>query len=78
MKIIPSSRHPIRFDRLHPGSLFKIVSEPSRGVREPNDDRLYRRAESHQGFYAHVEGDKNTVACLAPYDIVQPVRVSRT
>ena len=73
-RYINSAKHPIRFDRQHPNSLFKIVAEPSRGIRRSNDERIYRKAKDHEGFYAVLEGDHEIAVCLMPYDIVQPVR----
>jgi hypothetical protein len=69
-----SSKYPIRFDRLHPGSLFSIVSEPSRHIRKSTDNRIYRKAQDHEGFYAVSEID-GSAAVLFPYDQVQPLRI---
>lgn len=77
VRYINSAKYPIRRDRLHPGSLFKIVAEPSRGIRKSADQRVYRAAQDHEGFYATVEGDKDSVAILMPFDLVQPVKVQR-
>lgn len=74
MTIRNSSKYAIRFDRLRPGSLFKIHAEPSRNIRTSTDERIYRKAQEHEGFYAYVEGDKTTAAVLMPYDLVQPVK----
>jgi hypothetical protein len=76
-KYVKSSKYPLRFDVCHPGSLFKIVSEPSRGIKHANDPRMYRKARDHEGFYATVEGDTSKTACLMPFDIVQPYVVER-
>lgn len=73
-KYTNSAKHPIRFDKLHPGSLFRIVAEPSRKIRHSKDGRVYRKAQAHEGFFATVEGDKDTAAVLYPFDIVQPVK----
>lgn len=75
VRYIENSKYPIRFDRLRTGSLFRIVSEPSRGIRHSSDERVYRRALDHEGFYAVVESDRDTVACLMPSDMVQPLRI---
>lgn len=72
-KYINSAKYPIRFDRLHPGSFFTIVAEPSRGKHRVNDDRIYRKARSHEGFYATLEVTGEP-AILYPEDMVQPVR----
>lgn len=70
-KYVPTSRKPIQFKDLRPGSYFAIVSEPSRKIRHSNDTRIYRRATD--GFYSYhpVTG----VGCvLFPYDTVMPMR----
>lgn len=74
---INSSKYPIRFERLHPGSLFRIVSEPSRGIRHSADTSVYRRAQNHEGFYA-VNQTTKAPAVLMPQDLVQPVREDRS
>lgn len=71
-----SSKYPIRFDRLHAGSYFKIVDERSRGIRLPVDDRMYKKAEEHEGFYATRVSDQAAVV-LMPEDMVQPMTVDR-
>lgn len=72
-KYVETSKHPIRFDKLFPGSLFRIVAEPSRGIKESKDNRLYRKARDHEGFYATtIEG--KTPAILMPYDQVMPLK----
>lgn len=70
-KYINSSKFPVRFDKLFPGSLFFIVAEPSRGIKHSTDGRFYRKA--YDGFYATTE-DGATPAVLMPYDQVQPVK----
>lgn len=77
VRFINSAKYPIRFDKLHPGSLFKIDSEPSRGIKHSRDDRIYRKARDHEGFYATVEGNTDHAAVLMPFDIVQPVKKLR-
>lgn len=68
-----SSTHPIRFDRLHENSLFKIVDERSRpGYRRNTDDRLYRKAKSHEGFFATRVSDQ-AATVLMPEDLVMPM-----
>lgn len=66
----PSSKHPIRFDKLHPGSTFRIVKEPSRGLMHSRDNRVYRKA--YDGFYAEDIYNKKG-CCLMPHDMVMPV-----
>ena len=73
-KYVNSSKYPLRFDKVHPGSLFSIVSEPSRGIKTSTDTRIYRKARDHEGFYATTL-DGKTPAILMPYDQVQPLRV---
>lgn len=70
---INSSKYPIRFDKLHPGSLFKIHAERSRGMNFSRDQRVYRRAQTHEGFYA-TNTANGEACCLDPSDLVQPVR----
>lgn len=72
-----SAKYPIQFAKLHPGSLFKIVSEKSRGINFSNDNRIYRKAREHEGFYATVEGNPNHAAVIYPNDMVQPVKKER-
>lgn len=68
-----SSKYPIPFDRLHPGSLFMISQEKSRGMKYSRDKRIYRKAQSHEGFFA-VNISNEEPAVLYPQDLVQPVR----
>lgn len=71
---VPSSKYPLRFDRLHPGSHFYIVAEPSRGIRTSTDKRIYQKARDHEGFYAF--HTTSPLACvLMPGDLVQPVKL---
>lgn len=66
-----SSAHPIRFDRLHPNSTFKIVDERSRpGTRRNSDDRLYRKAAD--GFFSTRVSD-GAACVLMPEDLVMPM-----
>ena len=65
-----SSSHPIRFDRLHPGSHFRIVAEPSRHIRRSRDTAIYKKARD--GFYAENASNKNGIV-LMPEDLVMPV-----
>lgn len=77
IRVVNSSKYPIRFERQHPGSLFTIVAEPSRGIRHSNDKRVYRKALDHEGFYAYNSANDQEVAVLMPFDLVQPVRLQR-
>lgn len=71
-----NSKYAIRFDKLRPGSLFKIEAERSRGHTYSRDQRVYRKALYEEGFYA-VNIANNQPACLMPEDLVQPVREVR-
>ena len=77
IKYTSTSKFPLRFDRLHPGSLFRIHKEVSRGMRYSKDYTVYRRALDHEGFYAYDSQNTERVACLMPEDEVIPLRVSR-
>ena len=74
VRYISNARKPMRFDEVFPGSLFKIVSEPSRRIWKSTDNRIYRRAKEHEGFYAYVDGNPEIAACLRPNDLVMPLR----
>lgn len=67
-----SAKYPIRFDALHPGSVFRIEREVSRGLPKTNDGRLYTKAKSHEGFYS-TELGSNAPCILMPHDLVMPV-----
>lgn len=72
-----NSRKPIRFDMLHPGSLFRIVAEPSRGILKSTDMAVYRK--DLVGFFATLENNEDVNAVLMPYDKVMPlIRAPRT
>lgn len=66
-----NSQKPIRFDNLHPGSMYRIVSEPSRGVLQSTDKRIYRK--DLVGFFSTPITDQNIGVVLMPYDKVMPV-----
>lgn len=68
-----STRGPIRFENLHPGSYFEIFAEPSRNIRRSNDKRVYRLARSHEGFYATCVAT-GAAAILMPQDLVRPMK----
>lgn len=72
----PNSKFPIRFEKLLPGSLFRIVAEPSRGKYRVNDDRLY--SKSNQGYYATPVDDHDIGVILYPEDLVMPVALKHT
>lgn len=68
-----SSKYPIRFDRLNPGSLYTIHAERSRDMKWSKDRRVYRKAQVHEGFYSTNTANGEAVI-LYPEDLVQPVR----
>ena len=68
---IPNSKFPIRFERLHPGSYFQIVAEPSRGIRKSKDARVYWKSTG--GFFA-VHPVTGVGVVLMPKDLVQPMK----
>lgn len=66
-----NSKKPIRFDNLHPGSTFRIDAEPSRGIHNSTDKRVYRK--DLVGFFATPVNDDKVGVVLMPYDKVMPV-----
>ena len=66
-----NSKKPIRFDNLHPGSQFRIVAEPSRGILKSEDKRVYRK--DLVGFFSVPITDADRGVVLMPYDKVMPV-----
>jgi hypothetical protein len=70
-----SSSHPIRYDRLHPGSYFRIVGEPSRNLKRVRDARIYQK--DRNGFFAENISNRNGCV-LFPEDLVMPVIKERT
>lgn len=76
-KFARTTKFPLRFDRLHPGSLFVIHSEPSRNMPRSKDLTVYRRAYDNEGFYAYDITNRDRVAVLMPHDMVNPVREER-
>lgn len=61
---------PLRYGNLFPGTLFTIVSEPSRRIFKSKDKNVYRKAVN--GFYSeNVETGEGCI--LFPNDIVQRV-----
>lgn len=77
IRYVNNSKYPIRFDHLRTGSLFRIHAEPSRGIRRSKDERVYRRALDHEGFFAVLESDRDTSVVLMPFDLVQPLRIQK-
>lgn len=70
----PTSRRPIPYKELRPGSFFRIVAEPSRKIRKSQDMRIYQRA--YNGFYSEHPVTKEG-CILYPQDLVMPMRVVR-
>ena len=70
-KFRDNSKKPIRFDHLHPGTLFRIDSEPSRNIAKSNDTRVYRK--DLRGFFSTLATDDKVGVVLFPYDKVMPV-----
>ena len=69
------SRGPIRFDKLRPGSLYRIHAEPSRGIYRSKDKSIYRRDPAY--FYSTDVNDPNRSIVLMPEDLVVPVGEDR-
>ena len=62
---------PVRFDRLYPGSTFRIFAEPSRRIYKSSDKRVYRKDLA--GFFStNIENDEQSIV-LMPFDLVMPV-----
>lgn len=76
-KFVKTSKFPIRFDRLFPGSVFSIHAEVSRGFSFSRDHGIYRKAAEHEGFYAYDLFNPERAACLYPEDMVWPLREER-
>lgn len=69
-----SSKHPIRYDRLHPGSYFRIVAEPERGIYKSRDMSIYKKSKI--GFYSESIHNQQA-AILYPQALVQPLVMER-
>ncbi len=74
---VPTTQFPIRFDKLRPGSLFRIHAEASRGMKYSRDNTIYRKAREHEGFFAYDSFNKNKAACLMPEDTVIALKVAK-
>ena len=66
-----NSRGPIRFENLWPGSYFRIVAEPSRGVYRSKDGRVYQR--DLRFFYSTEVTNAEHSIVLMPQDLVMPM-----
>lgn len=69
-----SSKYSLRFDALHPGSMFRIEQERSRGMYKSDDARIY--IKDREGFFAEEVGT-GIGCCLMPNDMVMPVVLVR-
>lgn len=74
---VPTSNYPIKREKLRPGSLFRIHSEPSRGMRYSRDNSVYRAGYDHEGFIAYDANNKDIACLLMPEDMVMPLKVKR-
>lgn len=72
---VDNSRGPIPFDKLRPGSLFRIVAEPSRGIYRSKDRSIYQRNPAYYYSTDVTNADRSIV--LYPHDLVMPVREGR-
>lgn len=63
-------RMPIRFSRLNEGSMFRIASEPSRGIARSNDSNVYQKVHPVYSKNTH-EDDKYII--LDQDDFVFPL-----
>lgn len=72
---VDNSRGPIPFDKLRPGSLFRIVAEPSRGIYRSKDRNVYRRDPAY--YYSTNVTNADHSIVLYPQDLVMPVREDR-
>ena len=72
---VDNSRGPIPFDKLRPGSVFRIVAEPSRGIYRSKDRSVYRRDKAY--YYSTSVTDPNKSIVLYPQDLVMPMREDR-
>lgn len=72
---VRTSKAPIPFDALHPGSLFVIHAERSRGHKFSRDNSVYQKARD--GYYSTSRsGGKDIV--LYPEDLVWPMAAKRS
>lgn len=70
-QFIDNSRGPIRFGDLWPGSTFRIVAEPSRGIYRSKDKAVYKKDERF--FYSTEVGNPDHNIVLMPQDLVMPM-----
>lgn len=73
-----TSKAPMPFGNVHPGSLFTIHAERSRGLHFSRDLTVYRKAKDSEGFYAYDSENPERAACLYHEDLVWPVVAKRS
>jgi hypothetical protein len=64
------NRGTMLFRNLRPGSRFRIVAEPTRGIRKSTDTAVYRKV--CEAYSTSMDG-KNKDIILYPNDVVQRV-----
>ena len=67
-----TSRSPIPYGALFPGSLFVIYAEKSRGQNYSKDNTVYQR--SNNGFYSETTDGTDRAIVLYPEDLVWPLK----
>lgn len=72
---VRKSKAPIPFDALHPGSLYVIHAERSRGHRFSRDNSVYQKARD--GYYSTSRSNPERAIVLYPNDLVWPVAVKQ-
>lgn len=72
---VRTTKAPIPFDALHPGSLYVIHAERSRGHKFSRDNSIYQKARD--GYYSTSRGDPQKAIVLYPEDLVWPMAVKR-
>lgn len=60
---------PLLFRRLHNGTKFRIIAEPTRGIRESRDQTVYTKV--CDAYSTSLDGKKDII--LYPNDVVQRV-----
>lgn len=77
IRFVRTTKGSIPFEALFPGSLFRIHAEVSRGLNYSRDNTIWRKALSHEGFYAYDSANPSRCIVLYPEDRVVALRVSR-
>ena len=65
-----NKKYPIRFQKLRNGSKFRIIAEPSRGIKKSNDSTTYVKVSD---AWSHPIDDENKAVILMPQDVVLPL-----